>query len=159
MMEAIRSWFEALSSREKTLITILLALLAGFIAFYGIFKPFAAAMEDAEMRYQQAIERQVRIESKTEIFGANEQGHEAEEAPLDPNAVTEIVSQSAGEVGFATSAINTQGDGSVTMSIDSAKPTALFRWIALLEKRGVMLTEISAFAGANETISATLKLQ
>lgn len=159
MMDNVRSWFEALSGRERTLVTILLILLAGFIGYYGIFKPFSVAMDNAEMRYQQAVERQVRIESKTGIFVAKEQGQETEEAQLDRGAVATIISQSAGEVGFAASAVNTQSDGSVTMTIDSAKPTALFHWIAMLEKRGINLGEISAVPGSNETVSATVRLK
>lgn len=159
MMGNIRSWFEALSNREKGLIAILLILLSGFVGFYGIFKPFSAAMDDAELRYGQAVERQVRIETKTDAFVAKEQNPEVKGARPDSGAIAPLVSQSAGEAGFATGAVDTQSDGSVTMSINSAKPTALFRWIAVLEKRGIILIEISAVPGPNETVSATLKLK
>ncbi len=158
MIESIRTWFDALSSREKILISILAVLLTGFIVFYGVLRPFAGAMDNAELRYQEAIERKGRIEAKTAFFHGVERGSEAEvqavSGPIEPT-----ISQSAGEAGFATSAINTQSDGSVTMTIDSAKPTALFRWVAMLEQRGIMVSEISANPGPNETVSATLKLR
>lgn len=158
MIDFIRTWFDALSSREKILISVLAVLLAGFIMFYGVFKPFSGAMDNAELRYQEAIERQVRIEAKAAFFDATKQGSEGEVQSVS-GPIETIISQSAGEAGFATSAINAQSDGSVTMAIDSAKPTALFRWIAMLEQRGIMVSEISVNPGSNETVTATLKLR
>jgi general secretion pathway protein M len=158
MIDSIRSWFDALSSREKILISVLAILLAGLIAFYGVFKPLVGAMDAGELRYQDAIERQTRIEAKAAFFDQKEQSSEAEVQSAS-GSIEAIVSQSAGEAGFATGAINAQTDASVTMTINAAKPTAFFHWIALLEQRGIMVSEISVNSASNETVTATLKLQ
>ncbi|MEP2989907.1 MAG: type II secretion system protein GspM [Parasphingorhabdus sp.] len=158
MINFVRTWFDALSSREKILISVLAILVAGFIAFYGVFKPFVGAMNEAELRYQEAVERQARIEIKAAFFDAKDQGSEGA-VQSAAGSIETIISRSAGEAGFATSAINTQSDNSVTMTIDSAKPTAMFHWIALLEQRGIIVVELLASPGANETITATLKLR
>ncbi len=158
MIDSVRAWFSALSQREKILITVLLILLAGFIVFYGIIRPFTAAMDNAETRYQQSIEQQARINSKVAFFDEAKEAKEGDVKPVS-GSIQALVSQSAGEAGFATSAINSQNDGSVTMAIDSTKPTAFFRWIATLEQRGIMVSEISANLGSNDTITATLQLR
>lgn len=158
MIVSILTWFLALSSREKILISVLMVLLTGFIGFYAIVKPVSGAMNSAELRYQEAIERKGRILVKSALFGSSTQEPVGEGQTVS-GPIESTISQSAGEAGFATSAINTQSDGSVTMTIDSAKPTALFRWIALLEQRGISVSEISASPGSNETITATLKLR
>jgi len=115
-------------------------------------------MDNAQLRYQEAIERQVRIETKVAFFEATEIASKDERQSVS-SSIPAIVRQSAGEAGFATSAINSQSDGSVTMTIDSAKPIALFRWIAMLEQRGITASEISANPESNETVSATLILR
>lgn len=158
MIDSIRSWFDALSSREKILISVLSILLAGVIAFYGVFKPLVGAMNTAELRYQDAIERQTRIEAKAAFFDRKEKGPEGEVQSAS-GSIEAIVSQSAGEAGFATGAINAQTDASVTVTINAAKSTAFFRWIALLEQRGILVSEISVNSASNETVTATLKLR
>lgn len=158
MIDFVRTWFNALSSREKILISVLALLLASFIGFYGVFKPFVGAMNTAELRYQEAVERKGRIEVKSSLFDKAGEGSEKKEKSAS-GSIQAIISLSAGEAGFATSAINAQSDGSITMTVDSAKPTALFRWIALLEQRGIMVSEMSANPVSNETITATVQLR
>lgn len=161
MSAAITIWFDALSRREKIMVSILLVLLAGTIAFYAIIKPFSAAMIEAELRYQEAIVRQARIESKVALFIAPDAKKTASVALVKPvtGPIETFVSQSAGEAGFAIGKIDPQTDGSVKMTIDSAEPTALFRWLTILEQRGIMTAVVSANTGQNNTLSAALELR
>ncbi|GAA0474092.1 hypothetical protein GCM10009096_14430 [Parasphingorhabdus litoris] len=155
MMESIKNWFHALSSREKILIGVGAVLAALVIGYYAIILPFISAFASAEQRYQQATDGQARIEAKVEALTAPADGAVKPVAgPLDV-----FVSQNAGEAGFAVGRLEPQTNGAVRLTITSAKPTALFGWLARLESRGVAVEELAVNPGPNETVTATIILR
>ncbi|QJB70384.1 type II secretion system protein GspM [Parasphingorhabdus halotolerans] len=154
MTFSIKDWFLALSRREQILVGFLAVLLVITGLFYGVIRPVYAGIESAEQRYELAIERQLRIETKVAVL----------KAPLDIKPVTgnqpldAFLSQSAGEEGFPVDTINAQTDGRIMMTIGSAKPTALFGWLARLETQGIVVSELNVMAAPNNVVSANLVL-
>jgi len=155
MTGGIKDWFQALSQREKILVSILGVLIVLIGGYYGIVRPFAGAMERAETEYVEAIERQASIEAKVAALNAPRD----EEMVVISGPVETYVSQSAGEAGFAVGSLAADGDNQVNITIDSAKPTALFRWLAELEARGVSVADMDIRPSAESTISATITLR
>ncbi|WP_430417555.1 type II secretion system protein GspM [Parasphingorhabdus sp.] len=155
MIESLTTWFLALSRREKILIGILAILLGGTVAVYGIYRPMAGAIDRAEERYTQSVERQARIESKVAALKKPDA-----DAPRSRNGAIDLfVSQTAGETGIAVGKIELQGDDRVNLVVDSAKPTALFGWLARIEADGVGIETLTVSPAGNGTVSANLTLR
>ncbi|GAB5482216.1 MAG: hypothetical protein Pars92KO_19730 [Parasphingorhabdus sp.] len=155
MIAALKDWFQALSQREKVMIGILGVLVALVVGYYAIVAPFINAYVSAEKSYADAIESQARIESKVAALTAPADKTVTPVAgPLDV-----FISQNAGEAGFAVGRLDPQTNGMVRLAIDSAKPTALFGWLATLEARGISLEELTVNPGGNETVTATILLR
>lgn len=155
MMTAIRDWFHALSQREKILIAIMGFLVALIIGYYAILSPFMSAYSTAQKNYADAVESQARIEAKVAALQAPaDKSVQPVSGPLDV-----FISQNAGEAGFAVGRLDPQTNGTVRLVIDSAKPTALFGWLARLEGRGISVEELAVNPGANDTVTATMLLR
>lgn len=155
MIDNVRGWFAGLSQREKILVGIAGLLLAGLVGYYGIARPMSGAMTAAEERYINAIERQARIEAKVAALRQPVVG----QAIRINVAIDAFVSQSAGETGIAVASVTPQSDSRVNMVVESAKPTALFGWLARVEREGIAVESLSINPAGNGTISATLTLR
>ncbi|WP_417622453.1 type II secretion system protein GspM [Parasphingorhabdus sp.] len=155
MIDTARNWFVGLSRREQILVGIAGLLLTGLVGYYAIVQPMIGSMTAAEQRYIDAIERQARIEAKVVAL----------QQPLDGDttkfrgAIDIYVSQSAGETGIAVGSVDPQPDSRVNMVVESAKPTALFGWLARIEREGVAVESLSVNPADNGTVSATLTLR
>jgi len=155
MIAAFKDWFIGLSQREKILIAVMGVLTALVLGYYVIVAPFIGAYEDAQSRYAEAIDRQAQVEAKVAALAAPVNADVQPVAgPLDV-----FISQNAGEAGFAVARLDPQGNGTVTLDISSARPTALFGWLATLENRGVAIEELSVNPGANDTVTAMILLR
>ncbi|MEH6756002.1 MAG: type II secretion system protein GspM [Parasphingorhabdus sp.] len=155
MIDMIKDWFLALSQREKILISVMGVLIALLVGYFAIIAPFIGAFDAAEKRYGQALDSQARIEAKVDALKApKDKTVKLMAGPLDI-----FISQNAGEAGFAVGRLDPQSNGSVRLAIDSAKPMALFGWLATLERRGISVEELSVNPGANETVTATMILR
>ncbi|MEP2103698.1 MAG: type II secretion system protein GspM [Parasphingorhabdus sp.] len=155
MIDSIRNWFHALSPREKILIGVGGVLFALVVGYYAVIATFMSAFDSAEQRYQEAVDGQVRIEAKVDALTAPaDKTVKPVTGPLDV-----FISQNAGEAGFAVGRLDPQTNGTVKLAISSAKPTALFGWLAMLERRGIAVEELAVNAGPNETVTATLILR
>lgn len=155
MMDNARRWFAGLSQREKILVGIAGLLLAGLVGYYGIARPMAGAMTAAEQRYLDAVERQARIETKVAALRLPADGKAVRfSGPIDA-----FVGQSAGETGIAVASVTPQSDSRVDMVVESAKPTALFGWLARIESEGIAVESLNINPMDNGTISATMTLR
>lgn len=155
MIAVLKDWFQALSHRENIMIGILGVLIGLIIGYYAIVAPFINAYVSAQNGYADAIESQARIEAKVAALTAPaDKMAKPVAGPLDV-----FISQNAGEAGFAVGRLDPQTNGTVRLAIDSAKPTALFGWLATLENRGIAVEEFAVNPGANETVTATMLLR
>ena len=138
-MNAIQSWWRELSMRERVLVAIMGVLFAIVIVWLGIARPVEGALENARTRQAEALDRNVAIRAKVKALQAMPpQAAGATTGPLD-----QIVGQSAGEEGFTLERTQAQGDGRVEIAIASARPTALFGWLAKLEAQGVAVETLT----------------
>ncbi|WP_422344611.1 type II secretion system protein GspM [Parasphingorhabdus sp.] len=155
MMTAIKDWFQALSQREKILIGIMGFLIVLVFGYYAIISPFINAYGSAQKNHAEAVDSRARIEAKVAALTAPADGKvNPVDGPLDV-----FISQNAGEAGFAVGRLDPQTNGTVRLAIESAKPTALFGWLAQLEMRGISVEELAVNSGANDTVTATMLLR
>ncbi len=155
MIDNARNWFAGLSQREKILVGVAGLLLAGLVGYYGIVRPMFGAMVSAEERYIDAVERQARIDAKVAALQQPVDG----EVIKFSGAIDAFVGQSAGETGIAVASVTPQSDSRVNMVVESAKPTALFGWLARIEREGIAVEALSINPSGSGTISATMTLR
>lgn len=155
MIDNARNWFAGLSQREKILVGIAGLLLAGLVGFYGITRPMVGAMTSAEERYLASVEQQARIEAKVAALQQPTDGTVARFS----GTIDAFVGQSAGETGIAVASVTPQSDSRVNMVVESAKPTALFGWLARIEQQGIAVESLDINPMDNGTISATMTLR
>ena len=155
MIDNTRNWFAGLSQRERILVGVAGLLLAGLVGYYGIARPMFGAMTAAEERYVDAVEQQARIESKVAAL----------QQPVDgttvkfSGAIDAFVSQSAGETGIAVGSVVPQSGNRVNMVVESAKPTALFGWLARIEREGIAVEALNVTPAGSGAVSATITLR
>ncbi|MEH6715563.1 type II secretion system protein GspM [Parasphingorhabdus flavimaris] len=155
MIDNARNWFSGLSQRERLLVGVAGLLLVGLVGYYGVARPMVGAMSASEDRYMNAVEQQGRIEAKVAALLQPVQGTTVKFS----GAIDNFVSQSAGETGIAVGSINPQSDSRVNMVVESAKPTALFGWLARIEREGIAVENLNVDPAGNGTVSATLTLR
>lgn len=138
-MSAIRTWWTELSARERVLVAIMGVLIAIVIVWLGIARPVESALDNARTRQAEALDRNVAIRAKVKAL----QTIPARRASSAAGPLDQTVGQSAGEEGFTLERTQAQGEGRVEIAIASARPTALFGWLAKLEAQGVVVDTLT----------------
>lgn len=154
-MTSARAWWIALSTREKRLILVMLALVALVVLWLGIIRPVTDGLANARADHLVAIERQATVAAGVEALQAARGG-----GPRPLGApVEQVVAQSAAEAGFTLDTNSAAGPGTTQIRINSARAPALFAWLGGLEQRGVVVDALTVQPGANGTVSAQATLR
>jgi len=142
------AWWEARSARERRLLAIMFALLAIVLAWLAVVRPLADALEAARLRHAAAV-----------VALAEVRAARPAAAPAAAGAAADsIVAETAAAAGFAGARIARLGPARAVVAVDSARPQALFGWIAEMERRGLVVERLRTQANADRTLSAELAL-
>ncbi|MBB6122697.1 type II secretion system protein GspM [Sphingobium subterraneum] len=150
MIDSLTLWWNQRAPRERWLLSIMGVLLAGLILWLGVYRPVSAALASAYTQHDEAVVRFGAVGAKVKALQAVRGGGPApSRAPI-----AQIVGQSAGEAGFTLEQIAPQGPGRLSLTIATARPPALFSWIAQLERKGVVVDTIRITpSGVTGTVS------
>lgn len=154
MIDTLRTWWMGRSAREQRMLLVMFALLAVTILWLGIYRPVDGALSAARARHADAVVRLGEVRAQAAAIGAL--GRTASAAPSGP--LLGFVTAEANASGFSAAAITPQGDRRVSVSIPSARPAAVFGWVARLEERGVIVERMSARANADPTLAVDMTL-
>lgn len=146
-------WWRGRALREQRLLLVMFALLAITILWLGLYRPVRSALADARARHEQALFELGEVRAGSAALRALGRGNAALSGPLAP-----FVTQAAADAGFADAAVTPQGERRAGVAIRSARPPALFAWVAALEARGVVVERFSARANADQTLAVELTL-
>ena len=141
-------WWEARSARERRLLAIMFALLAIVLAWLAVVRPLGDALEAARLRHDAAVA------ALAEARAARPAPAPAATGPADS-----IVAETAAAAGFAGARIARLGPARAVVAVDSARPQALFGWIAEMERRGLVVERLRARANADRTLAAEIGLR
>jgi len=155
MMQQIIQWFTGLSLREKILVGIASMLLALVVAIYGIYFPLTSAILDKRIEYREALERRVAIEAMVAHAARKQPGAAATESGA---AVETLINQSATEAGFTLEKLDAAGTEGAVITITQARPSALLKWLAELELRGLRTEQIDIKTGSAGTVTVNATL-
>lgn len=143
------AWWDARSARERMLLGTMFALLAIVFVWLIVVRPLADQLDAARQRHGAAVV--ALAEARARIPSA------AGPAPAGP--ADSIVARTASEAGFTGARIARQGPAGASVAIDSARPQALFGWVAEMERRGLVVERLRARANADRTLSAEIGLR
>lgn len=111
--------------------------------WFGIYVPLSRALLDARESYKVSVTRYYGVVTKTQKLRiVAREGASGRKGDLK-NALA----ASAAAAGFTVENVQARGDGSVLISIPSARFGSLFAWIADMEKQRILL-ESATFAPA-----------
>lgn len=153
-MTQLRAWYAARSLREQRMILVMLALAAVTFVWAGVVIPVRDGLASAQSRHRDAVERLGRtLVAVDAVKRAQRAGITLVEAPL-PDAVR----AKAEEAGFTLATLDPDGPDRVKVSIATARPPALFAWLAGLEQAGILVESSAITPNTDQTVAAQLTL-
>lgn len=145
-------WWQVRSARERLLLQVLLGLVAIVLGWLLVVRPLGDALEAAKARHGAAAVALAEARARSETRRGMEVA-----APALP--IDSLVGQSAGEAGFTTARVTAAGPARASVAIASARPQALFGWVASLERRGLAVERLRAQANADRTLAAEISFR
>jgi general secretion pathway protein M len=154
MMQSLRTWFYALSERERWLVGIAGALAGLVLLVFAIILPILGAVDNAIVAHDEAVARRGRIEATVAA---------AMQKPAKPHAaiadINLVVTQGAAEKGFDVIASTGGAPGQATFRIDQARAPALLGWLSELEAQGIDTRTITLRTSPSGAVTVEAQLQ
>lgn len=155
MIERFKTWFGDRSLREKRLLIVMAGLAVLTLVWAGIIRPLGDGLSSARERHTDAVIRLAETEARVKAVESLQRDLGAPlNAPLDA-----VIRDRANETGFALASVAPQGQGGVQIAIASARPGALFGWIARLESAGILVDALSTTDNGDKTVSVQMTLK
>jgi general secretion pathway protein M len=154
MKTALITWFNGRSLRERRMLLVMLALLVLTILWFGIALPVSDGLSSSRTRLNDAIVRLGDTESRIDAVKALQR---SQPSPIS-GALADYLRQSAGNAGFALSNVEAQNDDRTKITVATARPAALFSWIADLEQAGVIVVASDVTNNGDQTVAAQMTL-
>lgn len=155
MSGRLRALWRARTPRERWLIALMLALLALVAVWLLVLRPLGDIKAAARQRHEAAVAALADARADAAAIGALERRRPAPIAgPLDI-----AVARAAAEAGFQLSRLQAEGAGRVALTIDAARPQALFGWLGAMERRGLIVERLSATGNGDRTLAAQVLLR
>jgi general secretion pathway protein M len=151
----MRAWFTARSLREQRMILAMLALAAATLIWAAVVIPVRDGLASARSAHRDAVERLgVTLNEVAAVKRAQRAGIALPEGPL-----ADTVRARAEEAGFTLAGLDQDGADRVKVSIGTARPPALFAWIAALEQAGILVESSAITGNGDQTVAAQLTLR
>lgn len=145
MTERFVQWWAGRSQRERALLIVMGALAVPVLLWLLFLLPLDRALENARTEHWAATQRLIQVRGDAEALkGASGAAREAARV---------IAERSAAAAGFVPSRLETATDGRVSLTLPSAKPAALSRWIAALDAEGLFVEAMSLRPNPDGTVA------
>ncbi len=155
MSARFKALWEARTPRERWLLGAMLALFALVLAWLLILRPLGDMLSAAKERHGNAVAALAEARAQAAAIAALERQRPAAiQGPID-----QAVAAAASEAGFKLSQLQPEGPGRVAIAIATARPQALFGWIAGLEAQGYIVERMSASSNPDRTLAAQVVLR
>ena len=155
MIENLKTWYFALTSRERVLVSVAGILTAVVVVIFGILLPTMSALEQAESGLDEAVQRRGRIEAAVEAASLQKPA-----AALPAQAdIDLVVTQGAAEKGFDLLKPTNSAPGQVDFRIEQARAPALLAWLSELESQGISVSTITMRGGTNGSVTVEAQLR
>lgn len=154
MMEAARRWYLALSQREQRLIQVAAALAVVTLA-WGFSVVMLASLDAARTRHADAVARLADTRARLAAIDTARRAR----GPDVTGPIDAAVRAQAASAGFVLSGVTPQVDGSIEVTIASARAPALFAWVTQLEEHGLIVLRFSTTDNGDRTLAVQMTLR
>jgi general secretion pathway protein M len=159
MIVAFRDWWTGLSARERTLVTIALALAAPLIGWFLVVVPLRDGLTSAQAAHNAALDRHAAVTARVALLHsadgiANSASRDASQA----GSVSLLVGQRAADAGLTLSRNDPAGDSRAAIAIPAARAPVLLGWLAALEDAGITSSDLSLRHNGDGTVALTATL-
>lgn len=154
MMDAVRRWYLSLTLREQRLIQVATALAAVTFA-WGITVVMLASLDAARTRHADAVARLADTRARLAAIDTARRRR----APDITEPIDAAVRAQAASAGFVLSGVTPQVDGSIEITIASARAPALFAWVTQLEDHGLIVLRFSTTYNGDRTLAVQMTLR
>ena len=141
-------WWDARSERERWLVGTMLVLAAILLGWLLVVRPLSDALDAARMRHGDAAAALAEARARVRPAGVS--------GPAAAGPVDAIVMRTAAAAGFPGARVGAQGPARAIVSLDAARPQALFGWVMQMEQSGLVVERLRASANHDRTLSAEL---
>jgi general secretion pathway protein M len=148
MNENLSLWWLARSKRERVLLGVMFGLAALLLVWLLVVRPLSDQLDAAKARHGAAVL------AVAEARARDRAGRATIPSTAPSYPVDSLLGRAANDAGFTGARIVAQGPNRASVSIDAARPQALFAWIARLEQDGLVVERLRAQANADHTLSA-----
>lgn len=151
MTENLTQWWAGRSQRERVLLLVMLALALPILAWLLILRPIEAALETARTDHWAATARLIQVRSDAGLLKST--------ATVANETAQAIAARSASAAGFVPSRLDPTPDGKAMLSLPSAKPAALAKWLTALDREGVFVETITVRPNSDSTVAVEAVLR
>lgn len=151
----VQRW-RALAARERLALAGLALFLVLVVLYLLLWQPARQGVTAA----RSAFEQQRALHAYLQAQAPAARGLAGKpRTSLDPARLQGLVTASAAEQGLAVERLDSDGDGSLQVSLQPALFAQLLRWFAALEQQGVQIAEASLARSEDNRVTARLTLQ
>lgn len=155
MIDNLKTWYFALTNRERILVSVAGILTAVVVLIFGIFLPAMSALEQAKSGLDEAVQRRGRIEATVAAASLQKPA-----AALPAQAgIDLVVTQGAAEKGFDLVKPSNSAPGQVDFRIEQARAPALLAWLSELESQGIFVSSITLRGASNGSVIVEAQLR
>lgn len=127
----LSDWWHARAPRERAMLLAMLAAVAAFVLWLGVWRPLQAAADAARAQRLHAVAALAEVRAQVATIAALR----AQRPPPDRDALAKIVLQAAAAAQVPVSRRRTDAAGVFTVGIDAVSAPALFAWLDALGRR------------------------
>lgn len=146
MIDQLRDWWLLRTTRERVLLSVLGALALTILGWLLVWRPVNGFLDSARLEQGEALDRLAR----TKAMVAEAKKLPRAQAAVDVGAV---ITQSAIEAGFTLAKNEQMQAGQFAVAISSAKSRALFGWLGVLERQGVIAQSATIRTNGDGTVT------
>lgn len=150
MTDSFKRWWQGRTLREQRLLLAMGGLAALVLAWLLVIRPLDDALSAARERHGAAAVALAEARANAAAI----QGLQSEAPANLGGPVDTMLNQSATEAGFPVARVERVSESEASITIDSARPQALFGWIRQMESRGLVVARLTVTANADPTVSA-----
>lgn len=153
--QLLQRW-RGLPPRDRLSLGLLAAFLLLVILYLALWQPAQQKLVAARSAFEQQRALHAYLQAKEPLVRSLASKPRVE---LDPARLQGLVTASATEQGLAVERMDSDGDGSVQVSLQPAPFAQLLRWFAVLEEQGVQIVEAGLDRSEENRVAARLTLR
>lgn len=153
MIAQFKTFWAERNQRERVLLSVMFAIAAAMLLWFGMAKPLMAARERAELRLATATDEAGLIAARKATRNGDDKPYRGAVAAAD------LVKTMGTAAGFTVTRADSDGAGGVSLAIASAKAPALFNYLAGLERQGLRVATLDLRGNPDGSMAAEATLK